>query len=97
MMLSTWVGVAEAAKLLQLSEHAIRDQVAKKIIPAMIKGKKQIQIARADIERIKANGLGAAGAPVFDAKAVAWELRIMELESRIERDKAELAKLRKSS
>lgn len=96
--LSTWVGVREAAKLLGWSEWAVRDAVSKKILPAAVVGKSRIKIARADLNRIVNEGLGAAqSAPAFDAGAVARELRIMELESRIERDQAELSALRKKA
>jgi excisionase family DNA binding protein len=79
-----WLTIKEAAEILKLSEHTVRDQVRQGKIPATKLGHRTVRVRRVDIEALLPREEGGVwGAPVklrklSRAELGSWLLEVIE-------------------
>ena len=79
-----WLTIKEAAEILKLSEHTVRDQVRLGKIPATKLGHRTVRVRRADIEMLLPQSEGGTWLPpkklrkLGRAELGSWLLEVIE-------------------
>ncbi|WP_395095206.1 helix-turn-helix domain-containing protein [Armatimonas sp.] len=79
-----WLTIKEAAEMLKLSEHTVRDQVRLGKIPATKLGHRTVRVRRADIEALLLREKGGVWGPPVKLRKLSrtelgsWLLEVVE-------------------